>query len=110
MRNKNLAEIIKEIENSIDKSEKKQKLKRIIQNRREHAILSARIGTCNWILKMLKPLEAELREKTDAIKKMGLHNSELWLSRIVYDLLGNVPEESQKFLEKKWKEILEGCN
>lgn len=60
MKNKNLAEIIKEIENSKDKSEKKQKWKRIIQNPKKHAILSARIGTCEWVLKMLKPLEAKL--------------------------------------------------
>ena len=53
-----------------------------------------------------RDFEADVRRKYEATKKMGLHERELWLSRLVVGILTDVPERILKIIDNYWEELL----
>ena len=60
----------------------------------------------NDIRKAFEDFEDDIRKKYEATKKMGLHERELWLSRLVVGIIADVPERILKIIDNYWEELL----
>lgn len=58
----------------------------------------------------LEDFEEDVRMKYEATKKMGLHERELWLSRLVVGILADVPERILQIIDNYWEELLKDEN